>query len=109
MAASGPSPYADARLFRTRLVTIRKPDWSNSPTPTPKTGFSTVGERVNHRGARLTLSLCRWSQKTKYATVTTFERPIDSATPATPQCSTRMNKTSNTRFATVDAMSPIIA
>ena len=76
--------------------------------PTPKTGFSTVGERVNQRGARLTCSLLRASQVTKYPMTTTFARPVASAAPATPQCSTRMNRTSNTTFATVEAMSPII-
>ncbi len=59
MAASGPSPYAAARLLSTSEVTIRKPAWSSSPTPTPKTGFSTAGDSVNHRGARLMCSLCR--------------------------------------------------
>ena len=65
MAASGPSPYAAARLLSTSEVTIRKPAWSSSPTPTPKTGFSTAGESVNHRGARLMCSLCRASQTAK--------------------------------------------
>ena len=39
---------------------------------------------------------------------TRFARPVASAAPATPQCSTRMNRTSNTTFATVEAMSPTI-
>ena len=65
MAASAPSPYATARLFSTSEVTIRKPDCSSSPMPTPKTGLSTAGESVNHRGARLMCSLWRCSQTTK--------------------------------------------
>ena len=40
-------------------------DCSSSPTPTPKTGFRTAGESVNHRGARLTCSLLRCSQTAK--------------------------------------------
>ena len=59
MAASASSPYATARLLSTSEVTIRKPAWRSSPEPMPKTGFSTAGESVNHRGARRTCSLCR--------------------------------------------------
>jgi hypothetical protein len=65
IAASGPSPYAAARLLSTSDVTIRKPDWSSSPTPTPRTGFMIDRDSENQRGETLLCSLRRWSHQPK--------------------------------------------